>query len=131
MPQAVEVLTELRARGIMHFLFTHRGASTAAVLARTGLAGLFCEILTAQSSFPRKPAPDALRYLVDQYVLNPAATWYVGDRTLDMDCAARAGIRGILFCPPGSPVCPTGTEERVIDALPALLKLPEFAFPTK
>ena len=123
MPGARAVLDALAAAGVPSFLYTHRGETTAAVLERTGLAGAFCEIVTAESGFPRKPAPDALLYLIRRHGLSPAETCYVGDRQLDMDCAGAAGIRGILFALPGSEHPVSGPYARISDLRELLARI--------
>lgn len=124
MPHARQVLLALKARGVAHCVFTHRGASTGPLLERTGLAGLFMDQITAEDGFPRKPAPEGLLALMARQGLDPAACFYVGDRQLDMDCAHRAGIRGILYRPSGSPVEVHGADLEIQD-LRELLELPE------
>ena len=123
-PHAREALQALAAAGVRSYLYTHRGASTAEMLRRTGLADLLEDTVTAEAGFPRKPDPGALLWLLDRYDLDPARTFYVGDRQLDVACAANAGLRAILYRPPGSPVPLTAREAAVIGdlaELPALL----------
>lgn len=124
MPHAREVLLALKARGVEHCIFTHRGSSTGPLLERTGLAGLFADQITAEDGYPRKPSPEALLALMARQSLDPADCFYVGDRQLDMDCAHRAGIRGILYAPADSPVAVHGAD-LVIRELRELLELPE------
>lgn len=102
MPHAEEVLRETAALGAAHFVYTHRGRTTAAVLENLGLRPYFREVVTSLDGFPRKPAPDALLYLMEGYRLDRDRVFYVGDRTLDMDCAKNAGVRGILYSPSGA-----------------------------
>ena len=83
----------------------------------------FLEILTSQSGFPRKPDPQALRYLMDKYELDPAATYYVGDRSLDMECAANAGIQGILYLPEDSHSVSADSEAFQVRNLPDILDI--------
>ncbi len=123
-PGAADTLRALRDRGARCFVLTHRGASSFTLLDRMGLAPFFEEIVTARDGFPRKPDPAGLRYLMEKYALDPARTWYVGDRSLDVDCAAAAGARSILYRPKDSPVPPTGREDFVVTALPEILTLP-------
>ena len=113
-PHARETLAALRAAGCRSFVYTHRGASSFAILENTGLAPYLDEVLTSESGFPRKPDPAAILYLLDKYALDPAETYYVGDRRLDMEAAQRAGIGGILFREPGNPTQPLGSERFVI-----------------
>ena len=123
-PGAAQTLRALGKRGIRCFVFTHRGASSFALLQRMGILDCFQELVTADSGFARKPAPEGLLYLMEKYSLLPERTWYVGDRALDMECAARAGCRAVLYRPADSPVPVTGREDFVVSALPELLTLP-------
>ena len=36
-------------------------------------------------------------YLLDKYELNPRTTYYIGDRTLDVEFAQNSGIQSINF----------------------------------
>ena len=122
-PHARETLAALRAAGCRSFVYTHRGASSFAILENTGLAPYLDEVLTSESGFPRKPDPAAILYLLDKYALDPAETYYVGDRRLDMEAAHMAGIGGILFREPGNPTQPLGSERFVIADLREILQL--------
>ena len=121
MPGARQVLDALAARGVPSFLLTHRGDSTAAVLRRTGLDGAFVGIVTGRSGFPRKPAPDGLLYLVERYGLDPARSFYVGDRQMDLDCAHNAGLRAIALETPDGPALRCAAGDLRIRSLPELL----------
>lgn len=123
MPHAAEALRALCESGGRHFVYTHRGASSAAILERLGLAPYFTEVLTALSGFPRKPDPTAIRFLLEKYSLDPAATYYVGDRSLDIEAAQNAGIKSILYLDPGSPGAPTGYEDHIVSDLMEIVQL--------
>lgn len=97
-----EVLQGLKNQGVENYVFTHRGKTTIPVMDHLGLIPFFREIVTSQNGFSRKPDPEGLNYLMEKYDLDPASTYYVGDRKLDMDCAKNAGIPGILYMPEGS-----------------------------
>ena len=45
----------------------------------------------------RKPSPEATNYLLDKYRLNPDNTYYIGDRTLDVEFAQNSGIQSLNF----------------------------------
>ena len=96
-PHAASVLRQLHQKGAMHFVYTHKGASAPAVLERLGIRDYFREILTADHGFARKPDPEGVNYLVDKYGLDKARCYYVGDRKLDLECAANAQIQSILY----------------------------------
>ena len=68
-----------------------------------GLDSYFTEILTSQSGFARKPSPEAATYLISKYHLKPDRTFYIGDRSLDIEFAQNSGIQSINFMEyPGS-----------------------------
>lgn len=102
MPHAREALEETAALGAAHFVYTHRGSTTLPVLSHLGLDRFFREVVSSLSGFPRKPAPDALIYLMEKHRLDKEQVYYVGDRTLDVDCAKNAGVRSVLYAPSGA-----------------------------
>ena len=97
MSGAREVLFWADQVGIQQFVYTHKGDNAFAILRDLGLESYFTEILTSQSGFARKPSPEAAIYLLDKYQLNPDNTYYIGDRTLDVEFAQNSGIRSINF----------------------------------
>lgn len=117
MPHAHEILNILEDHGIENYVFTHRGKTTMPVLDNLELTGYFLDVLTSQSGFARKPDPEAILYLLHKYDLDPENTWYVGDRSLDMECASYAGIRGILYLPEGCIDVSGGAESVVVHDL--------------
>ena len=122
MNNARNVLQKLQESGAEHYVFTHRGKTTIPVLNHLGLTGFFREIITSQSGFSRKPAPDAIDYLLAKYGLTKNNTYYVGDRSLDMQCAKNAGIHGILFLNKNAPGKVTGDETFVVHDLMEILQ---------
>ena len=97
MPGARDVLAWTDQVGIQQFVYTHKGDNAFAILRDLGLESYFTEILTSQSGFARKPSPEAATYLLDKYQLNPEKTYYIGDRTLDVEFAQNSGIQSINF----------------------------------
>ena len=97
MPGARDVLAWADQVGIRNFVYTHKGDNAFAILRDLGLESYFTEILTSQSGFARKPSPEAAIYLIDKYQLNPEKTYYIGDRTLDVEFAQNSGIQSLNF----------------------------------
>ncbi|NMD84140.1 HAD-IA family hydrolase [Streptococcus sp. WB01_FAA12] len=97
MPGAREVLAWADEAGILQFVYTHKGDNAFTILRDLGLESYFTEILTSQSGFSRKPSPEVATYLLDKYELNPRTTYYIGDRTLDVEFAQNSGIQSINF----------------------------------
>ena len=94
---ARDVLAWAKETGIQQFVYTHKGDNAFAILRDLGLESYFTEILTSQSGFARKPSPEAATYLLDKYQMNPEKTYYIGDRTLDVEFAQNSGIKSINF----------------------------------
>lgn len=117
-----EVLQALDDQGIENYVFTHRGKTTIPVLDHLGLTQYFQEVVTSQNGFARKPNPEGLLYLMMKYDLDPENTYYVGDRSLDMECAKNAGIPGILYIPEGG-IDVSGAESYLVKDLFEVLKV--------
>ena len=97
MPSVREVLAWADDTGIQQFVYTHKGDNAFAILRDLGLESYFTEILTSQSGFARKPSSEAATYLLDKYQLDSEKTYYIGDRTLDVEFAQNSGIQSINF----------------------------------
>ena len=117
-----EVLQALADQGVEQYVFTHRGKTTIPVLDNLGLTGYFRDIITSQQKFARKPDPEGLQYLIDKCGLDQEHTFYVGDRSLDMECAHNANICGILYKPMDS-FCVTGKEAYIVEDLLDIVKI--------
>ena len=97
MPGAPDVLAWAEESGIQQFVYTHKGDNALTILRDLGLESYFTEILTSQSGFVRKPSPEAANYLLGKYQLDSEKTYYIGDRTLDVEFAQNSGIQSINF----------------------------------
>ena len=97
MPSVREVLAWADDTGIQQFVYTHKGDNAFAILRDLGLESYFTEILTSQSGFARKPSSEAATYLLDKYQLDSDKTYYIGDRTLDVEFAQNSEIQSINF----------------------------------
>ena len=97
MPGAREVLAWVKETGIQQFVYTHKGDNAFTILRDLGLESYFTEIITSQSGFARKPNPEAATYLLDKYQLDSEKTYYIGDRTLDVEFAQNSKIQSINF----------------------------------
>ena len=97
MAGARDVLAWAEESGIQQFVYTHKGDNALTILRDLDLESYFTEILTSQSGFARKPSSEAATYLIDKHQLNPDNTYYIGDRTLDVEFAQNSGIQSINF----------------------------------
>ncbi len=92
---AREVLAAVARSGGRNFLVSHRDHQVLRLLADTGIAGYFTQVVTADDGFPRKPDPTSIRHLVDSYGLTDVVA--VGDRPIDVQAAVAAGVDAIYF----------------------------------
>ena len=99
MAGARDILSWGQEAGIEQFVYTHKGENAFVILRDLGLESFFTEILTSQSGFARKPDPEAAMYLIEKYGLHPENTYYIGDRSLDIDFARNSQIQSINFLP--------------------------------
>lgn len=120
MPHAREILEQTAEQGATHFVFTHRGGTTKPVLEHLGILPYFAEIITALDGFPHKPRPEGALYLIEKHRMDKESTWFVGDRSVDIDCGRNAGIHSILYLPEGSCGEATGREDAVVTDLLAI-----------
>lgn len=97
MPGASQTLMGLADRGYQQYIYTHRGETTYDIMEHHHLKAYFTEIITNKDGFRRKPDPEALVYLIDKYHLSKTDSYYVGDRSLDVVCAKRAGLKSVYF----------------------------------
>lgn len=97
MSGAREVLDWADETGIQQFVYTHKGDNALTILRDLGLESYFTEILTSQSGFARKPSSEAATYLLGKYQLDSEKTYYIGDRTLDVEFAQNSRIQSINF----------------------------------
>ena len=114
---AKETLERLKNAGAVHFVYTHRGSSSVPILKRLGILEYFREVVTSEYGFAKKPSGEGIRFLIDKYGLDPEQIWYVGDRTLDIDCAKDAGVKALFYREPDSCVSETGKEDRIVHDL--------------
>ncbi len=96
-PNAKETLATLYSQGVENYIYTHKGKTTHDVLKHLEIEEYFVEVLTGDMGIARKPHPEAIEYLVDKYNLEKENTYYIGDRSLDIDCGNNADINTIYY----------------------------------
>ncbi|WP_312682191.1 HAD-IA family hydrolase [Lactococcus taiwanensis] len=97
MPGAREVLEWAQGRHIRNFIYTHKGQNAYVLLEALDILNYFTEVITSQNGFERKPHPAGIHYLLNKYALDSKATYYIGDRKLDVEVAMNSGIQSINF----------------------------------
>ena len=92
-----ETLARLHARGVKHYVATHRNLQCRTLLEKAGLLKYFSGFVTQEDALPRKPAPDMLLHLMDKHGLKPEECMMVGDRPLDTEAGLAAGVTSVLL----------------------------------
>lgn len=97
MPNIKETLELLNNKGVMNYIFTHRGETTQSILSNLKIEKYFIEVVTGTNGFKNKPDPEAINYLINKYNMVRNNTYYIGDRLMDQQCALNAGIGRIYY----------------------------------
>ena len=69
---------------------------TLKILEAFDLARHFQWVVGGDGPWPRKPAPDALRFLMEQAAAGPGGTILIGDSRVDLQTSRNAGVRVCL-----------------------------------
>lgn len=96
-PHAKEVLEEAMKRGCKNYIYTNRGEFLFEYLDFFGIRHCFEDFVV----HAHKPDSESLRRMLKKHDLRVEDCVVVGDRTLDVDGGAGAGVDGILFNPIG------------------------------
>lgn len=97
-PGIPEVLKAVCEHGGRNYLNTHRDSIALVYLAQYDLLQYFTDAVTSElNGIAHKPAPDTNLYLLKKYNLDPQTTVMIGDRDVDIDSGASAGIKTCLF----------------------------------
>src|SRR5262249_46531931 len=98
LPGAVETLRRLRAAGIPLGVVSNKTGHYLRHEAEfLGWTGYFHHLIGAGDAASDKPSSEPVKLVLD--VIGVPAdpdVWFVGDAAIDMECAANAGISGVL-----------------------------------
>ena len=89
-----EALAAIQNRGGANYVFTHRPLdATMAFLNKYDLTKYFTDFIAPHTpGFVRKPAPDAIWYLMKKHGIKQTNAVMIGDRELDLASGKNAGI---------------------------------------
>ena len=92
----MEMLEELRRRGIPMAVCTNKHQSAAEMIVKTLFPhGIFQEIIGDQEGLPRKPDPQKVLHIMRNFWVTGEQTAYLGDTDVDMDTARNAGALAV------------------------------------
>ena len=89
-----ELLAELESEGVKMSLLTNKPLDASArILEAFGLSRFFRLRVGGDGHWPRKPAPEGLRFLMSEESADQSQTMLVGDSSVDLSTARNAGVR--------------------------------------
>ena len=90
-PGIADLLARLPPALALAVLTNKPGDLARPLLGALGIASRFAHIIGESDGFARKPAPDAVRWLMEKHGVNPGATLVVGDGLPDVQVARALG----------------------------------------
>jgi phosphoglycolate phosphatase len=91
-PELLEALARTSALAV---LTNKPGAASRKLLGGLGLLDRFTRVIGGDEA-PRKPDPSGLLLLMRSHEADPGSTWLVGDSSIDLETARRAGVPAVL-----------------------------------
>jgi phosphoglycolate phosphatase len=89
-----ELLQSMDEAGMQMSVLTNKPLwQTTRILDTLNLAEFFDHCLGGDGPWPRKPAPDALNFLMREAAVGPDATTMIGDSSVDLQTARNASVR--------------------------------------
>jgi len=102
LPGAWGILKLLKGKGYKLAIASNRPTKFTRIILRVlGVLKLFDVVLCADRADKPKPYPDMLWAIAKRFDLDRKEVLYVGDMTIDVNCARRAGVR-MVAVPTGS-----------------------------
>jgi len=88
------LLDQLQSRQVAMAVLTNKPLEqTRKILDLFDLTSYFGWVVGGDGPWPRKPAPDALIFLMNQALSGPAETMLIGDSIVDLQTSRNAGVR--------------------------------------
>ena len=114
------MLEDVRAGDIAVALLTNKPREhSVKILEAFDLSKYFRWVVGGDGPWPRKPAPDAMRFLMHEAAARPSETILIGDSRVDLQTARNAGVRVCLarygFGYPDVPAGDLTGEEALVD----------------
>ncbi len=92
-PEVRQTLQALREHGVRCVLMTNKESRyTLPVLDAHGLAAMFDRVICGDTLPVKKPDPSGVKLVMQQFDASPERTLFVGDSSIDIETARRAGV---------------------------------------
>jgi len=97
LPHVVEMLDYAIEKGKRNYIYTRSGKEVLELLEAWSLTDKFTFVIDATMTFPSKPDPAALNWLVERFSLDKSKCLMIGDRDLDTESGNNAGMKSCLY----------------------------------
>lgn len=94
----MDMLHELKERGVRLALLSNKPDFAVQILNKRYFDGIFDFAAGERAGIPRKPAPDAILALLEEFKISAAETVYIGDSDVDIEVAKNASMNCISVC---------------------------------
>jgi putative hydrolase of the HAD superfamily len=94
-PNALETLRTLIARGYLMGLVSNFDNTLRGILGSHGLLHLFSAVIISDEVGVEKPDPAIIGMACDQLSVGPKEAVYIGDHPFDVVCSKQAGVRSV------------------------------------
>lgn len=99
-PGVLNFLENTKKLHIKNYILTHRDFKSLEIcLTNYNIFNYFCDFVTSDDPFPRKPNPTSLFAILHRNHIDSVDAIMIGDRTIDADCAINANIDYLLYDP--------------------------------
>lgn len=96
-PDLLQVLAELKKRGIMRAISTNRTTSMEHIMERFGLWPYFDMVVTALDVTNPKPHPESVEKILTTLNIDRQEVVFVGDSEVDMETARSSGVCFVAY----------------------------------
>ena len=93
--EIMELLKTLREKGVLTAVVSNKGDFAVQILCKDYFPGLFDFAVGEREGIRRKPAPDSVLAVLEQFHISKEDAVYIGDSEVDIQTAENAGMKEI------------------------------------
>jgi HAD superfamily hydrolase (TIGR01509 family) len=96
-PHLLQVLEELKLKGILRVINTNRTTSMKYIMERFNLGPYFEMVVTALDVKNPKPHPESIEKIIEALKLEKAEAVFIGDSDVDQQTARSSGVKFVAY----------------------------------
>ncbi len=94
----IDMLDRLKKSGVKLAMLSNKPDSAVQILNKRYFGDVFDFAAGERAGIPRKPAPDAINAILEDFMLSADESVYIGDSDVDVDAARNASMTCISVC---------------------------------